>query len=66
MELYDCSLTKFIQERAENRQALKTAWFSAEELTLMCTNILEGLAYIHSNNIGHRDLKVNAMKPLNN
>lgn len=51
-DLYDASLKQVLQDRRS---------ISEPEMVQWCIQILEGLAYIHSKHIAHRDLKVNLM-----
>jgi serine/threonine protein kinase len=59
MRRYNKDLAIFLEEKAKVQEhKAKKEWFLPKELKKICCKILKGLAFLHSHNIAHRDLKV--------
>jgi serine/threonine protein kinase len=59
MELFDATLKHVLHKKFVNSITFGSGWLLGEEMSLFCGEILEGLVYLHSKNVAHRDLKVN-------
>jgi len=57
MDVYSANLQRCIRKKMKKFTELGTQWYSVEEITNYCTQILSGLDYLHSHGIAHRDLK---------
>lgn len=58
MDLFDDSLRRAIDTRMEQvNQKMVLDYFRKHELQHFCAEILEGLSYLHSEKVAHRDLK---------
>lgn len=57
-DLFNSSLAQVLQECLSEFNKGNRSWFPEQEMVQWCIQILEGLAYIHSKHIAHRDLKV--------